>query len=520
MRIILIFIFLSSSIRGVLAANDIPVNPNLTWNGEISLAVNPLNPANCVVAWMKLTTFTTASIAISYSTNSGNTWSEPVYLPHFSSGFTSADPTLICSGNGVFYFAYIDYNNISLSAGSVYVTRSTDGGDTWTTPVQAIDVSAAPDKPIDRPWLAMDNSNGVNHGMIYLVTKSYKDAVAPHHIYLVKSGDGGTTWSSAKVLDDFLPVGATSNTMGVPCVTINGALVVNYLSYDPSLSLHVRDVIIQSNDGGQTFTGSIISEIPDNSIIPPGDSLFQYSYAISANPADSNNLVHVFTDRRNGDWDIWGNYSLDAGITWSTTTRLNDDPVGNGIGQDMCWGGFSTNGIYAVLWRDRRDGTSGQFSPYRIYGAYSLDHGATFSANLALSQTLAPLSIPVTGNDFLGACMGDSTIYGVWADKRNGLNQEYFNSYKILPVSGIFSSVSHQTVQIIPAIITSATAVINPRLTSGMNNFQVTVFDLIGHRILYQVNSPFLDLSGIPAGMYIIEFNTGATFYHQRFILE
>ena len=489
MRTFFIILSLSWLILPLAAQNDIPVNPNLTWNGEISLAVNPQDPANLVAAWMKLTTFTTVSIAISYSTDSGSTWSDPVYLPHFSSAFTSADPTIICSGNGIFYFGYIDYNNIAVDAGSVYVTKSTDGGKTWSTPVQAIDISAAPDQPIDRPWLAIDNSGAITHGMIYLVTKSYKSAAATHHIYLVKSGDEGLTWSTARVLDDILPVGATSNTMGVPCVTMNGALVVNYLSYDPPLSFHVRDVIIKSYDEGQTFSGIIISELPYSSAIPPEDSLFQYSYDLSANPVDSNNLVHVFTDRRNGDWDIWVNYSLDAGETWSVTARLNDDAVANGIGQDMCWGGFSSNGIYVTLWRDRRDGSTGQLSPYRIYGSYSSDQGVSFSPNFAFSQTLAPLSIPVTGNDFLGTVMGDSAIYGIWADKRNGLNQEYFNHRKIPGTSGIPVPADNHPGQIIPSVINSIYVVVNHALTDRKTNFQVTVYDLLGNCVIRQANS-------------------------------
>ena len=88
--------------------SDIPISSNFTWNGEISHAVNPTNPANLVTAWMKLTTFTTITIAISHSNDYGNTWSAPVYMPHFSSSYTSADPSLVTGSDGTFYFAYID----------------------------------------------------------------------------------------------------------------------------------------------------------------------------------------------------------------------------------------------------------------------------------------------------------------------------------------------------------------------------------------------------------------------------
>lgn len=503
---------------GVHAQNDIPVNPNVTWNGEISLAVNSQNPANLVAAWMKLTGLNTVSIAISRSTDHGTTWSAPVYMQHFSSSYTSADPALMAASNGAFYFAYIDYNKISLAAGGVYVTKSTDGGGSWSTPVLAIDAGAAPDIPIDRPWLAIDKSNGAYKGRLYLVTKSIKEATATHHIHLVTSSDDGATWSTAKILDDVLPVGGTSNTMGVPCVSSSGILYVNYLSYDISQSLHARDVFVKSANGGQTFTNGVISELPFTSVIPPEDSLFQYSYSLDANPADSNNLLHVFTDRRDGDWDIWYNYSLDAGNSWSASARLNDDAVGNGIGQDMCWAGFSPHGRYTALWRDRRDGTPGQTSAYRIYGSYSLDKGVTFAANFALSQVLSPLFIPVTGNDFLGVSLSDSLVYGTWADKRSGQNQEYFNRYTLPAFSGTGKENGTIPAPIIPSVILSSSVDINPSYLKDHKTFTVNVYDLTGRRLIGQSNIARIQLSQVPAGMYILEFINNETKIYQRFI--
>jgi hypothetical protein len=500
--------------------NDIPVNPNSTWNGEISLAVNPTNPANLVAAWMKATGLFTVSIAISSSNDHGLTWSDPVYMPHFSSSYTSADPTLTVSSSGTFHFAYIDYNNITFAAGAVYVTRSTDSGITWAAPSPAIDATAAPDVPIDRPWLAIDNSTGPDHGKLYLVTKSIKEATVTHHIWLVRSTDDGLTWDTPKILDDPLPVGATANTMGVPCVSSSGAMYVNYLSFDISQSLHARDVYIRSDDGGATFTNGIISELPFNSVIPPEDSLYQYSYHIAANPSDSNNLVHIITDRRDGDWDIWYNVSQDGGNTWTPTTRLNDDPIGNGIGQDMCWGGFSTGGVYAALWRDRRDGVTGQTSSYRIYGSCSNDKGNTFSANFAFGKTLAPLFIPISGNDFLGVCLSDSTVYGTWSDSRTGQNQEYFNSRKITASSGNGELKNDNNAQIIPGVIFSSFTEINPAYIQKNKPYQVQIYDLPGRCILQQKNKSRIDLGDLPAGMYILELTTSGTRVYQRFIRE
>ncbi|MCX6246273.1 MAG: sialidase family protein [Bacteroidetes bacterium] len=506
MRNLFLSALFAFSVFVVHAQNDVPVNPNFTWNGEISLAVDPSNTAILVAAWMKLTSLNTVSIAISRSSDHGNTWQAPVYMPHFSSSFTSADPALIASSDGTLFFAYIDYNNITLSEGAVYITKSTDGGASWSVPVLAIDASAAPDIPIDRPWLAVDNSNGPSKGTLYLVTKSIKQATVTHHIYLIRSSDEGVTWETPKILDDSLPVGGTANTMGVPCVSADGVLFVNYLSYDISQNLHVRDVFVKSDDGGQTFTTGIISELPFSSAIPPGDSLYQYSYHLAANPADSTNLIHILTDRREGDWDIWVNVSQDGGATWSTTARLNDDPVGNGKGQDMCWGGFSGKGTYSALWRDRRNGTSEPNSDYRIYGSYSTDKGVTFSPNFALSQTPGSLFTGLTGNDFLGASLSDSAVYGTWADKRSGQNQEYFNFHMLPPVSGIRDVAGNSQLQIIPSVIRSSYAELNPGYLKENTKFQVAIYDLPGRCILRQENKSRIELGALLKGMYILGF--------------
>jgi hypothetical protein len=297
-------------------------------------------------------------------------------------------------------------------------------------------------------------------------------------------------------------------------------LFVNYLSYDISQSLHVRDVFVRSDDGGQTFTTGIISELPFSSAIPPGDSLYQYSYHLAANPADSANLVHIITDRREGDWDIWVNVSQDGGDTWSATARLNDDPAGNGKGQDMCWGGFSEKGTYAALWRDRRDGTSEPTSDYRIYGSYSTDKGNTFSPNFALSQTPGSLFTGLTGNDFLGAALSDSAVCGTWADKRTGLNQEYFNFHTLPPVSGIRERPRNSQPQIIPSVIHTSFAELNPDFLKGDEHFQVSVCDLPGRCMLQQTGKKRIELGTLPRGMYILGFTTGNRKVYQRFIIE
>ncbi|MFI5135872.1 MAG: sialidase family protein, partial [Chitinophagales bacterium] len=227
--------FLSMHHRGN-SQPDIHINVNNTWNGENTLAVNPTDSNNLVVAWMKLNLFA-VTIAVSHSSDGGQAWSEPVLMQHTQLGYTSADPGITVDENGIFYLSFIDFSSL-LTGGAVYVTHSNDKGESWSTAVEVINVNTSADQPVDRPWMTIDESNGIHHGRIYLVTKSYFAAAPPHAVWLMYSDDGGATWSSPNQVDSIWKVGLLLNSMGVPTVGNDGALY-------------------KSTDGGASWSGSL-----------------------------------------------------------------------------------------------------------------------------------------------------------------------------------------------------------------------------------------------------------------------
>lgn len=415
---------------------DIAINPNATFNGESTLAVNPTNENNLVVAWMKLVGTALPlrmGIAVSYSNDGGATWSVPALMPHFHNTSVSADPTLVYGNNGTAYLCYIDYKT-TVDSGRIVITKSTDGGATWSAPVKIIDNFASIDIPIDRPWLARDNSatSGYN-GRLYLVSKSYKSAPSPHHIWMCESASDGVSWTNPKKVDDTIPIGSFNNSMGVPAVTSNGNLHIAYLSSYTPLYPGPRFVDAISANGGNSFTSyKHIVDFPLNGGFASTDTLYQFSYNISAHPSSPTDLITCWTDNRNGDPDIYATYTKDGGYSWHPATRVNDDIISNGKGQDMCWAGYNKNGIYTAAWRDRRNGVSGQSSSYQVYGANSVDGGITFT-NFQLSQTLAPLYTPVDDNDFLGLSMSSTYAFATWTDKRDLNTNQLFINKSLLP---------------------------------------------------------------------------------------
>ena len=384
---------------------------------EPFIAVNPANPNNIIAAWMRIS-FPTG-IATKASFDGGTTWGNLNFLPHFTSSIfvTSADVSITFNNSGTAFICYVDYK-VTLDSGFVRVAISTNGGVTWNNPVNAINALSQPDLPVDRPWIVCDKSNSAYSGRIYLVSKSYYAAATPHKIWLSISSDTANTFSAITRLDNPVTIGTLTNIMGVPTIGADGTFYCAYASWNTSFDPFPRFVCTKSTNGGNTFSQYTIAYPVSGS--PVTDTLYQGSYSIDANPMNAANLIFQATDARFGDPDILTVYSIDGGQTWTTVpVRVNDDAVNNGLGQEMSWGAFSPNGIYAVAWRDRRTGIPNDTSDFEIWTSVSLDGGATFKPNYLVSSVPSPYINQIRGNDFLGVSLSSTYLFADWSDNRN-----------------------------------------------------------------------------------------------------
>ncbi len=185
-------------------ANDLNLSNLGSFDGEPALAVNPANPDNIIAGWMRLRIDRKMWIATRASFDGGASWGKYTFLPHIDTAYSSADVSIAFHNSGIAYLSYIDVDWSDTTA-TVFVAKSPDGGLSWETPAPVFHSSDTPDKPIDRPWIAVDNSGGPNDGAIYVTAMSlYFDTIYPHHVYLKTSTDGGTTWSGIVQVDDSL----------------------------------------------------------------------------------------------------------------------------------------------------------------------------------------------------------------------------------------------------------------------------------------------------------------------------
>lgn len=172
-------IFLFALLTNPANSQNTNLSNGLLFDGEPYLAVNPANPRHMVVAWMGFIFQNRIQIRTRVSFDGGNNWSVPQHIPHTGNDYTSADPSLAFDGSGHVFLSLIDYLP-SFASGAVYLLKSSDGGLSWSNPVSVIAHDADPGKlPIDRPWISIDRSGGIHNGNIYITTVNAKGASGP-----------------------------------------------------------------------------------------------------------------------------------------------------------------------------------------------------------------------------------------------------------------------------------------------------------------------------------------------------
>jgi hypothetical protein len=318
------------------------------------------------------------SIVIFKSTNNGGTWGNPITVVGPQLGFLADKPWMEIDTNA----ASPNKNNIYISTtqfspssdSQIWVSRSTDGGQTWKSvaaaPVQHFptsvdqfsDLAVGPDGTVYLHWLRCPASAGECGGAVSKMMFS-------------KSTDAGKTWST-------------------PSVAATVTLAPDFC--------------------GCAFYGSLpntnerMSDIPANAASGSGDTAKVYITYYSW----SGSQMQVFVAS-----------SADGGTTWGAPVRINTANHGD---QFFPWINLNKAGTkVGVTWLDRKKDPANL--SYQPFYARSAD-GVTYGSPHVLSKTKSnPLN-----DGFGGGFMGDyrthvwtgKKIYAVWMDTRTGTSQD------------------------------------------------------------------------------------------------
>jgi hypothetical protein len=406
-------------------SQNILVSGGNIFEGEPYLVVNPQNEQHLVAAWMGYQFNQKVVIKSVVSLDGGSTWSTPIWQAHQQAGNSSADVSLAYDLNGNLYMAYIDYDNINFVNGAIICRKSTDGGLSWGAAVVARSIASCPNKLcIDRPWIAVDPSTG---NVVITSTNANQPTLvqAPYHPYMVISSDGGASFSLQELdAAPFLAGNTIIQPMPSPSFANDGTFMALYPSYELTQSILPRIIEVSKATNASNYSYQIAFQGLGFGTV---NDTIKSAPHLALHPNNSSRGAYFFVTEVFGDPDI--TYIEKNGSTWDAPSRINNDPQGNGVIQDLMWADYDSDGDLAVCWRDRRNGSPGTYSSASEIFC-RIQSNQAWGAEFSISPLVAHDSILLeNGNDFLNVQFQNNQLYTLWGDVRSGSLKIYLNKY-------------------------------------------------------------------------------------------
>jgi hypothetical protein len=266
-----------------------------------------------------------SNVGFATSTDGGTTWTHG-NLPGITKIDNPANPydrdtdpsVAFDSRHGVWMISSLPLtvSTSAITGAAVVVSRSTNGGTTWSGPVTVKAASGGQD--FDKNWTACDNTASSPHyGNCYT---EWDDHGHNNQLHMSTSSDGGLTWKEGSVPRRSSVIG------GQPVVQPNGTVVV---PIDNGVESAIESFV--STNGGSTYSGPFsISSISSHT-----EAGNLRSGPLPTAEIDAAGKVYVvWSDSRfesNGSANDLVLSTSTNGTSWSAVTRIPIDAVGSGV---------------------------------------------------------------------------------------------------------------------------------------------------------------------------------------------
>ncbi len=406
---------------GVLAQNgsmEFGTNIRVTdgfspYSDQVEPTMTILSDGRILVGWKEADSHDGPGrrVGFAYSTDDGITYSPNILMTRLSSNNFQSDPWLVADGNDNVYFIWIEFNDIAqnYSPEGMGVAKTTDGGDTWETPVNAADTPEFDDKET----ACIDSQ-----GNLYIIWDHFTLNESYHiqdvDLRLTNSTDGGATFSPTTIpAEPAIPY--------IHCSS-NDTLFITYINGTTDEADDTQIFLTRSDDRGVTWTPSILVNpvypLVDLITVVNTDSQQNVYVAYGAGSNNAPNYGEIFVIK-----------STDGGQTWAAPVQVND--VSTGI-QRMVEMYITDDDTIHIAWLDAR------FGEWNIFYSYSTDGASTFSTNERISEVGFSLTFSRPGDYFCMRPAPTGEMCIVWTDGRNGIDHDIYFARQGLFLAPVF----------------------------------------------------------------------------------
>lgn len=384
---------------------NINITKSSVNNAEECIAINPVNPANLFAAdtWFG---------AVRYTLDGGTTWND-------------SNVSALPASNGDVSAVFDAFGNLFLvelttSSAAGAVALSTNGGASF----RLLYTTAA---SIDQPTVVTGPSSTPGPGSVWInYTPSSGVAAAQ-----------GASVTGLGAVGAFGPVELTTpqGDFGDIAVGPAGQVMIAHQNENSGGGPDTIQINVDADGLGPGALGPAINatatQVGGFAYIPaqPQRSIdAEAGLAWDCSGGPHNGRVYlVYTDRpstTSNDTDIYVRYSDNNGSTWSSSVRVNDDPIGNGKSQFLPRIALDqTTGYIAVSFYDCRNSAANN-TP-EVWASVSTDGGQTFLHNVKVSAGVSSALVTAIANtgfdfgDYTGLAFHAGSFYPCWADNSN-----------------------------------------------------------------------------------------------------